>query len=86
MSVGLEHEGDEPLVVLDVWLTRTHTSILLLLLLLLLFLNKLSLVYINDLFAIYFIQVIVCVGKILLSVCVYIVSTVLFSFTVIDLF
>jgi hypothetical protein len=69
---------------LDVWLTRTHTSILLLLLLL--FLNKLSLVYINDLFAIYFIQVIVCVGKILLSVCVYIVSTVLFSFTVIDLF
>ena len=84
MSVGLEHEGDEPLVVLDVWLTRTHTSILLLLLLL--FLNKLSLVYINDLFAIYFIQVIVCVGKILLSVCVYIVSTVLFSFTVIDLF
>jgi hypothetical protein len=86
VSVGLEHEGDEPLVVLDVWLTRTHTSILLLLLLLLLFLNKLSLVYINDLFAIYFIQVIVCVGKILLSVCVYIVSTVLFSFTVIDLF
>jgi hypothetical protein len=84
VSVGLEHEGDEPLVVLDVWLTRTHTSILLLLLLL--FLNKLSLVYINDLFAIYFIQVIVCVGKILLSVCVYIVSTVLFSFTVIDLF
>jgi hypothetical protein len=67
VSVGLEHEGDEPLVVLDVWLTRTHTSILLLLLL---FLNKLSLVYINDLFAIYFIQVIVCVGKILLSVCV----------------
>jgi hypothetical protein len=70
VSVGLEHEGDEPLVVLDVWLTRTHTSILLLLLLLLLFLNKLSLVYINDLFAIYFIQVIVCVGKILLSLCV----------------
>ena len=69
MSVGLEHEGDDPLVVLDVWLTRTHTSILLLLLLLL-FLNKLSLVYINDLFAIYFIQVIVCVGKILLSLCV----------------
>jgi hypothetical protein len=66
VSVGLEHEGDEPLVVLDVWLTRTHTSILLLLL----FLNKLSLVYINDLFAIYFIQVIVCVGKILLSLCV----------------
>jgi len=84
VSVGLEHERDDPLVVLDVWLTRTHTSILLLLLLLLL--NKLSLVYINDLFAIYFIQVTVCVGKILLSVCEYIVSTVLFSFTVIDLF
>jgi len=84
VSVGLEHERDDPLVVLDVWLTRTQTSILLLLLLL--FLNKLSLVYINDLFAIYFIQVTVCVGKILLSVCEYIVSTVLFSYTVIDLF